>query len=110
MYVCKYIYILTIDYGTQPLSRYSRGYETVLLPIGPEVFKQSFWMKKWGSPTAKRSVMWSSSKKVGYFRTGKLKRGLGADRAKALVTRYRNARGEKKFQGNKRMAKSSILF
>ena len=79
-------------------------------PSTPKVFKQSFWMKKWGAMTAKRSVMWSSSKKVGYFRTGKLKRGQGADRAKALVTRYRNARGEKKFQGNKRMAKSSILF
>lgn len=73
-----------------------------------KVFKQRL-MRNWGSRTPKRSVMWSSSKRVGLFRTGKLKRGHGADCAKALVTKYRNAHGEKRFQGNKNMAKSATL-
>lgn len=71
------------------------------------VFRKSFWMKHWGAKTPKRTVMWSSSKNVRWFRTGKLKRGEGGSQAKALVTKYRNSRGETKFQGNKRMAKSS---
>ena len=53
--------------------------------------------------------MWSSSREVRWFRTGKLKRGKGADSAKALVKKYRNGHGETKFQGNKRMSKSATL-
>ena len=66
-------------------------------------------MKKYGALTPKRSVLWSSSKEIRWFRTGKLKRGKGAESAKSLVNKYKNRRGETRFQGNRNMAKSAIL-
>ena len=74
-----------------------------------KVYRKSFWMKHWGSRTPKRTVMWSSSKNVCWFRTGKLKKGKGGYKAKGLVTKYKDARGDVKFKGNKRMAQSSKL-
>lgn len=57
----------------------------------------------WRTPQARRS------KEIIWFRTGKLQRGKGAESAKTLVTKYKNRRGETRFQGNRNMAKSAIL-
>ena len=72
-----------------------------------KVWKQSFWMMHYFSATPKRSVLWWNSKKIIKFRTPRLRRKYKVK--KALVKKYRNRRGEKRFQGNENMSKSGML-
>ena len=76
-------------------------------PANHEVWKQAFWMMHYGSVTPKRSVLWSNSKKIIKFRTPRLRRKYKVK--KALVKKYKNRRGENKFQGNDNMSKSGML-
>ena len=41
----------------------------------PKVFKQSFWMRGWGSSTAKRTTLWANSSAVRFFSTTKKSQG-----------------------------------
>ena len=82
-------------------------------PLGPtmtmlsEVHRVSFWMKAYGSVTPKRSVLWSSCKWISQFETGKMRRHHLSGRA--LVTKYTDNAGRKRFAGiGRRLRKSGF--
>ena len=62
-------------------------------------------MKGWGSPTPKRSVLWSNSSAVQLFRTDK--KYAKADRnVKALADKYKDRAGCKRYKGSSSMKAS----
>ena len=73
-----------------------------------EVYKQAFWMGRLGSPTPKRSILWSSSSSIWKFRRyARLSRSDKASMRKALVKYHKTHDGRKKFSGIKKNLKES---
>ena len=64
-------------------------------------------MKNFGSPTPKRSLLWANATKVSNFRTDRLQRR--GEVANQLVIKYKNKKGESKFQGNAAMKRSGTF-
>ena len=65
-------------------------------------------MKLYGHKSSKRSSMWSNSKSVAKFKTGKLKRNKMAP--SNLVKRYKNRDGKARFAGNSKALKASAIL
>ena len=70
----------------------------------PKVFKQSFWMRGWGSSTAKRTTLWANSSAVRFFST--TKKAKGKKSSKKLADIYYDASGRKRYKGNKALRAS----
>ena len=68
-------------------------------PLLTKVWRQRFWMIKFGSRTPKASLLWSNSKNVGVFRTGPLRRQRLQRKQPQLVKRYRDGSGQQRFSG-----------
>ena len=80
----------------------SEWYCITLSCLFPEVYEQTFWMRAFGHPTPKRSVVYSNSALIGSLHTGKmtredLKPEFGTTR------RYVNREGKQRFPGNARL-------
>lgn len=75
-----------------------------------KVWRQRFWMIKFGSRTPKSSLLlWSNSENVGVFRTGILRRQRLQRKQPQLVKRYRDSSGRQRFSGiRKNLKKSGI--
>lgn len=69
-----------------------------------KVFKQSFWMRGWGSSTAKRTTLWANSSAVRFFST--TKKAKGKKSSKKLADIYYDASGRKRYKGNKALRAS----
>ncbi|CAL1140492.1 unnamed protein product [Cladocopium goreaui] len=69
-----------------------------------KVFKQSFWMRGWGSSTAKRTTLWANSSAVRFFST--TKKAKGKKSSKKLADIYYDATGRKRYKGNKALRAS----
>lgn len=63
-------------------------------------------MKCFGSPTPKRSALWSNSDHIGIFRGRKLSKKRGGHQPR-LVKHYRDTSGRKRFQGIRKNLKKS---
>ena len=62
-----------------------------------KLFKQSFWMRKFGHWVPKRTTTWSNSQLIGCLQTSRLsKQERGGDNG---VKSYRDKRGRRKFHG-----------
>lgn len=72
-----------------------------------QVYRQSFWMKIYGSLTAKRTKVWSNSPAVRGLRTGKLKTRNGPSRAPKLVNKTISKNGKRGYTGSKKALKAS---
>ena len=72
-----------------------------------QVWRQRFWMMCYGSRTPKRSLLWSNSKRIGTFRTGKLHRQRLKIKRPPLVKRYEDGSGKKRFSGIRKNLKKS---
>lgn len=71
-----------------------------------EVFKQSFWMRAFGSPTPKRTTLWSNSSGIRYFCTSKKARGKS--KGPKLADTYIDKAGKKRYKGNGNLRKSQF--
>ena len=71
-----------------------------LLPI----FRAAFWMRKYGSPSPKRTVLWGNSKGVKRFRTDKLTK---TDLERLPVRLARKSGDGRGYTGNKTALKQS---
>ncbi|CAL1157992.1 unnamed protein product [Cladocopium goreaui] len=81
-----------------------RGFQKLLRTC--TVFRQSFWMRGFGSKTPKRTTLWSNSSGVRFFCTSKkARKGRGGATPK-LADTYRDALGRKRFKGNANLRKS----
>ena len=70
-----------------------------------QVWRQSFWMRGWGSKTPKRTSLWSNSFAIRKFQTAsKFSRAIKAGRELADV--YYDRAGQKRYKGNKRLKQS----
>ena len=74
-----------------------------------KVYKQSFWMRGWGSRTPKRTTLWANSTAIRYFSTTEKALGLHRKGSYKLADTYTDALGRKRFKGNKRLRKSQNL-
>ena len=74
-----------------------------------KVFKQSFWMRGWGSRTPKRTTLWANSTAIRFFSTTEKALGLNRKGSYKLADTYTDALGRKRFKGNKRLRKSQNL-
>ena len=72
-----------------------------------QVWRQRFWMMCYGSRTPKRSLLWSNSKRIGAFRTGKLHRQRLKIKRPPLVKQYEDGSGKKRFSGIRKNLKKS---
>ena len=75
----------------------------------PEVFKQAFWMKDWGSKTAKRTCLWSNSSAIRFFATAKKYGRIKSKRSLPLADSYFDGNGRKRFKGNGRLRQSQSI-
>ena len=69
-----------------------------------EVFKQSFWMRGFGSKTPKRTTLWSNSTGVRFFSTSK--RARGKKTSLKLADVYYDVHGKKRYKGNSNLRSS----
>ncbi|CAL1162909.1 unnamed protein product [Cladocopium goreaui] len=67
------------------------------------VFKQSFWMRGFGSKTPKRTTIWSNSSAVRFFTTSKKARKVVG---RKFADTYMDSKGRKRFKGNGNLQKS----
>ena len=83
--------------------------DVIYLPSSayPKVYKQSFWMRGWGSSTAKRTTLWANSSAVRFFST--TKKAKGKKSSKQLADIYYDASGRKRYKGNKALRASQYL-
>ena len=85
-------------------------YHTLDLAIdfAAKVYKQAFWMARLGSPTPKRSVLWSSCPAILQFREfARLSKKERADCKEALAKSYKDRSGKSRFTGVKKKLKQS---
>ena len=72
----------------------------------PKVFRQSFFMRVFGSSSAKRTTLWSNSRAIRKFSTaGKYHPHKGKRRP--LANHYVDLNGKRKFQGRQEELKKS---
>ena len=76
------------------------------VPGHAKVYKQSFWMRGWGSQTPKRTTLWSNSTGIRYFSTAKKAAGLHRKGSYKLADTYIDSLGRKRFKGNRNLRKS----
>lgn len=81
----------------------------VLYLVWPaETFKVSFWMRKFGSMSFKRTWIWSISNRIGSLDLGSLtereKRGTVP-----TTTRYKDKNGKVRFKGNANLKRSQYF-
>ena len=73
----------------------------------PQVWRQSFWMRGWGSRTPKRTSLWSNSYAIRKFQTAsKFSRAVKAGAGIELADVYYDKAGRKRYKGNKRLKQS----
>ena len=88
---------MSLDYQFSP----------VLLEFSAKVHKQFFWMMKLGSPSPKRSGLWSSSRAIhefkAYAKLSKKEKGDGQQLARS----YRDGSGKLRYTGVKKNLKKS---
>ena len=76
-----------------------------LLSMFGKVFQIHFWMKCWGSPTAKRSTLWSCSRGIRRFSTHAM--SMAALRSPVILAEKSfNKRGGKTYTGNQKLKRS----
>ena len=75
----------------------------------PKVFKQAFWMRGWGSKTAKRTCLWSNSSAIRFFATAKKYGRIKSKRSVPLADSYFDGNGRKRFKGNSRLRQSQSI-
>ena len=81
---------------------------TCFLSSAAKVHRQYFWMGRLGSPSPKRSVLWSSSKAIHEFRAyAKLSKKDRANCRQGLARSYKDASGKNRFSGVKQKLKKS---
>ena len=72
-----------------------------------EVFRQSFWMSRWGGKSPKRTTLWSNSSGIRYFATTKKYARMKARSAKQkLADIYFDRHGQKRYKGNAKLKAS----
>ena len=69
-----------------------------------EVYKQAFWMKKYGHKTLKRTWLWSTSEAVKLFDLGKC--GPGEVCEFKTTQQWTDATGKNRFSGNGNLKKT----
>lgn len=73
-----------------------------------EVFRQNFWMRLFGGPSAKRTRMWSNSKQVCLFQNGRLRaKHRGREQ---LARKTRSSTGKVGYTGSKKALKTSQIL
>lgn len=65
-------------------------------------WRQSFWMRAHGHPTAKRTLVWSNSTLITRLHLGKMAKKLLASTVQ-VVDRYRNKDGKLRWKGNSKL-------
>lgn len=73
-----------------------------------EVFLQTFWMKAFGHPTAKRTVVYSNSSKIGLLNTGSMSRTSLACQVQT-TRRYVAKDGKVRFAGTNKLKGTQFL-
>ena len=73
-----------------------------------EVYCQKFWMKHWGHPNPKHSIMWSTSPLIRMLYLGKLIGDQRRSQYKSAVA-YKDSRGRKKYKGTKDLKRTGLL-
>ena len=83
-------------------------YQSNATTVWAEVFYQTFWMRAYKHPTAKRTIVFSNSALVKYLDRGSLKRSqLKGEHS--TTDQYMNREGAKKFKGNKKLKGTQFL-
>ena len=79
----------------------------LVLDTWVEVFRQSFWMSRWGGKSPKRTTLWSNSSGIRYFATTKKYARMKARSAKQkLADIYFDRHGQKRYKGNAKLKAS----
>ena len=79
-------------------------------PPTSEVHSATFWMLLHGSPTSKRTIIYSNMTTISLLDLGKLDRRTKEARTeKALVRKYVDGHGRARFHGTAELSKSQIL-
>ena len=73
-----------------------------------QVFKQKFWMRHWGHPNPKHSIMWGTTPLIRVLHLGQL---IGSQRRSTYkcAKAYVDKQGRRRFQGTKDLKRSGLL-
>ena len=67
-----------------------------------KVWKQKFWMKKWGHNCLKPTILWSSSRAIRSFFAGPLQKGFYTSAVQTCV-KYKDKAGKTRYKGSKHL-------
>ena len=73
-----------------------------------EVYRCNFWMKHYGHPTPKRSILWSTSWPIGFFNRGKLSRDKHTTEFETTI-RYTDGSGRTRFKASRFLKQTQNL-
>lgn len=82
-------------------------YRSFFIFLDSKVFRQSFWMRGWGSATPKRTTLWPNSTAVRYFATTAKARGKKS--MVQLADIYFDSAGRKRYKGNRNLRGSQSM-
>ena len=77
----------SVNASNSILSRIYCSYHVCSNHIGPKVYSQAFWLMHWGSPSPKRTKIYSNSPRVQTLDRGVLKQNLKQAKTKIRTTR-----------------------
>ena len=65
-----------------------------------KIWRQSFWMRHWGSPSPKRTSIWSNSWQIRLFNKGRLQRAEMKKCNYPTSNKYKDRKGRARWSGN----------
>lgn len=86
-----------------------RSIDLEVSDLRSKVWRQSFWMRAYGAPTAKRSCLWSNSRGVRFFAHRKMGADMLRTNHKLALKKYTRS-GKKIYSGNRANLKKSQLL
>ena len=69
-------------------------------PNPSKVWKESFWMMHWGSPSPKRTCLWANSYEIRRFNRGRLSRARMAMKTVKTSIKYKDRAGRQRWKGS----------
>ena len=76
--------------------------EAFIPTLRAEVYKQRFWMRHWGHPCPKRTILWSNSPSIRVFDQGKLSAQLRRGLIKTRIE-YKDRKKVLRYRGSKQL-------
>ena len=97
-----------VDLSVKPPNSNTCNIRYVMFGTPLQVFKKSFWMRKYKSISFKRTTLWSNSASVGLFDLGKL---TPTERRNTEPTtmKWTDKHGKKRYKGNSKLKSTQTL-